>query len=499
MPTGYRLTKLSFTIMFILAGIVFPLPARGQGGNNPVQPGEVPPLDVILLVDESETMWNKTDREGVRVNTVNYFIDLLSTDQSGAGHRLAIIAFGTKPEVIPFTVLNGPAAAPELKAQFAAVHSRIEAHKDVEYTDINKALQAALDLMAQNKRAGTKPALILVSDGQPTNPTVSEQKGKEPVVGYSAQTRNLLNGLSNYPYEAAICSSPNGAPLYVVGMGIDKLAQASSPEYIELYREFWQDSSGTAQGYYQEAKKLQDMQGISTYIFSELLCIPATPAEGIRPDQILDYQVYENYYQIFFTISGKENPELSAKIFRPQSNGAVSETPLKPDDAGISWQAGPDYEVWGIRFSQPWTGTWRVQLEGDGRAEFSYVFFPKVTIKLDEPGSGFLPVDKPFTLQARVVDENGQMVNIPLKNFRVEVEGQGFREQLDMVKDGDIYISQHEPLEQTGEYSLTFSAQLPDGTPIYEHKFVTLVSAPWVEITDPLRQASFLPADPIPL
>jgi len=31
-----------------------------------------------MVIDESETMWNTTDTEGVRVNTVNFFIDMLS-------------------------------------------------------------------------------------------------------------------------------------------------------------------------------------------------------------------------------------------------------------------------------------------------------------------------------------------------------------------------------------------------------------------------------------
>jgi hypothetical protein len=477
---------------------LFPLPAYGQEENGE-QHRKVPSLDVIMLVDESETMWNHTDTEGVRVNTVNFFIDMLSSEQSGSLHRLGIVAFGTEPYVIPYTLLDSQAAAEGLKEQYLAVHKSIESHKDEEYTDINKALRAALTMMEQEGDPNQKSAIILVSDGQPTNPQVSEKKGQDAVVAYLNETRNLLEKLGDYPYVENICPSTKGAPLYMVGMGVDKLEESSSPDFIALYREFWQAVSARANGYYKEAKKVQEMQGIGTYIFSELLCTPATPSLAVHSPQIIEYQVYKSYYQIFFTISAKENPELEAKVYRPREDGTAGEVALSKDEEGVSWQSnGIDYEVWGARYTEPWAGTWQVVLEGEGRAEFSYVFFPNMTVNLDEPSSGFLPADKPFTIRASIIDENGQPVEVPVKDFQVEIEGEeGFRRQLPLEKDGDTFVAQLEALEQTGEYSLTLHALLPDGTPLYEHKWVTLISAPWVEMTEPTQGSSYMPADPI--
>ncbi|NIO68428.1 MAG: VWA domain-containing protein, partial [Anaerolineae bacterium] len=187
----------------LLMSALFPLPACAQGGSNTGNNGqhrEVPNLDVIMVIDESETMWNHTDTEGVRVNTVNFFIDMLSSERSGSVHRLGIVAFGTEPTVIPYTLLGSQAAAEELKEQYAAVHKSIEPHKDEEYTDINKALRAALAMIERERNPTRKPAIILVSDGQPTNPQVSEKKGRDTVVAYLDETRSLLEQLGDYQY-----------------------------------------------------------------------------------------------------------------------------------------------------------------------------------------------------------------------------------------------------------------------------------------------------------
>jgi hypothetical protein len=494
-----RPQKASLVAILILMAFIFPLRAHGQEKSDTRQNREVPGLDVIMLVDESETMWNKTDTEGVRVNTVNYFIDVLSSEQSGAAHRLGIVAFETEPKLIPYTLLDGQTAAESLKQQYATLHQNIGFHKDQGYTDINKALQVALDLLAQDRDPSRKSAVILISDGQPTNRQTSEKKGEETVTSYLQETRSLLEQLQGYPYVADLCASPKGAPLYMIGMGVDKLAESSSPEFIDLYREFWQEGTSRVGGYYKEAEKIQEMQGISTYIFSELLCTPATPSLAVRPSEVLEYQVFDNYFQIFFTISAKENPELEARIYRPREDGTGGGEFLSRDEEGVSWQSGVDYEVWGVKYTEPWAGTWQVALEGEGRAEFSYVFFPNVTLNLVEPASNFLPVDKPFTIRAKIMDENGQAIDVPVKDFQVEVEGENFKEQFGLEKEGNTFVAQLDPLAEQGEYSLTFHTLLPDGTPIYEHKWVTLISAPWVEVTEPGPGASFTPTEPIPL
>ena len=492
--------KALLVIALSLASAPFPLPANGQGANDE-QHRQVPNLDIIMVVDESETMWNKTDIQGVRVNTVNFLIDMLSLERSGSVHRLGIVAFGTEPHIIPYTLLEGQAAAEALKAEYAAVHQEIESHKNEQYTDVNQALGAALEMIEQQGNPARKAAIILLSDGQPTTPQVSEKAGRDAVVAYLNETRRLLQPLGDYTYADSTCPSAQGVPLYMVGIGVDRLAESSSPDFIALYREFWQETSANRGSYYKEASRLQEMQSISTYIFSELLCTPATPPLVVHSPQVLEYQVHSSYFQIFFNVSGKDSPQVEAKVYRPQEDGTAGGTALSKDEDGVSWQSNDiDYEVWGVKYTEPWTGTWQVVLEGEGRAEFSYVFFPDMTINLYEPDGGFLPVDRPLNIRASIVDEHGEPIAVPVKDFQVAIEGgDGFREQQSLEKEGDTFVTQLEAPGQTGEYSLILNALLPDGTPLYEHKWVTLISAPWVEMTEPTWGSSYRSAEPIPL
>ena len=177
MRTRFCPRKVIFVISLLLVSLLSPLPAQGQD-NNPTR-RETPALNLIIMVDESGSMWNTTDTAGVRANTVDLLIDLLSSVESDPPPQVAIIAFGSTPRVIPYTLLDSPAAAEALKEQFAALHQEIRAVKDHENTDINLALQSALALLKQANDPARKPALILLSDGQPATREVGEKREKK--------------------------------------------------------------------------------------------------------------------------------------------------------------------------------------------------------------------------------------------------------------------------------------------------------------------------------
>ena len=135
---------LSVICLSILPIYGYGLPAYGQPDGTPARQAPMPSLDVLILVDESETMWNYTDIAGKRVQAVNLFIDQLSAStQPGVRHRVGIIAFGTEPRVIPWTFLDSQDDAERIKREYQIVHDAIG---NSEYTDINKALAKALEI-----------------------------------------------------------------------------------------------------------------------------------------------------------------------------------------------------------------------------------------------------------------------------------------------------------------------------------------------------------------
>ena len=212
------------------------LPVYGQPDDAPITQTPVPSLDVLILVDESETMWNHTDTASKRVQAVNLFIDQLSAStQPGVRHRVGIIAFGTEPRVIPWTFLDSKDDAERIKREYRAVHDAIG---NSDYTDINKALAKALELMETEHDPDRKPALILISDGQPTRPSppVNEAQGWDVVYAYLLETQRLVDEFKAVSYSGGLCPADGGTPLYTLTMGTDVLLQRgrSTPKFVEL-------------------------------------------------------------------------------------------------------------------------------------------------------------------------------------------------------------------------------------------------------------------------
>ena len=81
--------------------------ARAQGA------GETP-LDVLLLIDHSDSMWEKggvgSDPHLLRLEAAGLFVSYLGLDVCRADHRLGIIYFGTESRLVaPLTPLTDTA------------------------------------------------------------------------------------------------------------------------------------------------------------------------------------------------------------------------------------------------------------------------------------------------------------------------------------------------------------------------------------------------------
>ncbi|MDH4136963.1 MAG: VWA domain-containing protein, partial [Anaerolineae bacterium] len=477
------------------------LPVYGQSDDTPARQPLVPSLDVLILVDESETMWNHTDAAGKRVQAVNLFIDQLSASaQSGARHRVGVIAFGTEPRVIPWTFLDSEDDAERIKQGYQTVHNAIGSS---EYTDINKALAKALEIMKAEHDPDRKPALVLISDGQPTRPSppVNEGRGWDVVYAYLLETQRLVDEFKAVSYSGDFCLADGNTPLYTLAVGTDVLLQTdrSTPEFVELYKRFWQTSANSTKGYYETVTPLDEIGSAVTEVFARLLCgVVHSKRPAIEDLREFEYTVEEEYFQIFFTISGKDNPAIEARVFRPGQ-----EEPIQSGDQGVAWREDVDYEVWSVKRSEPWTGNWRVALEGKGNAYFSYVLFSSFSIEVQQPSHGSaLPTGKPIEIRARVIQkvEPEQPAAVAVRDFKVSVtKPDSTEEQLSLEERDGVYAGRFDGTGQEGEYGLTFNATLQDGTKVYEFAKVEILPSPWLECLQPLEGSVYESDEPIPL
>jgi hypothetical protein len=489
---------LSVICLSILPIYEYRLPVYGQSDDIPRQQVPVPSLDVLILVDESETMWNYTDTAGKRVQAVNLFIDQLSAStQPEVRHRVGIIAFGTEPRVIPWTFLDSKDDAERIKREYQIVHDAIG---NSEYTDINKALAKALEIMKAEHDPGRKPSLILISDGQPTRPSppVNEEQGWDVVYAYLLETQRLMDEFKAISYSGDLCPADSGTPLYTLAVGTDVLLRSeSTPEFVELYKRFWQASADSTKGYYETVTPVDEIGSAVTEVFARLLC-GVVHSKGLEIEEVreFEYTVEERYFQIFFTISGKDNPAIKTKVFRPDQ-----EEPIQPRGEGVEWREDVDYEVWSVKRSEPWAGTWRVVLEGKGNAYFSYVLFSSFSIEVQQPSHGAaLPTGKPIKIRTQVIQKGEKPAAVAVRDFKVSItRPDGTEEQLSLEERDKVYVGRFDNTDQEGEYGLTFNATLRDGTKVYEFAKVEIFPSPWLECLKPVEGSAYQSDEPIPL
>jgi len=486
-------------IAALVAGCLFViLPVYGQPGDIPTRQEEVPvpSLDVLVLVDESETMWNYTDPEDKRVRAVNLFIDELSTlAHRGDKHRVGIIAFGTEPKVIPWTFLDSKEDADGIKQKYRAVHDAIG---NSEYTDIDKALKKALEIMEEHD-SSRKPALILISDGQPTRPfpPVNEEQGWDVVNDYLRETQQTIDEFKAVSYTGSLCPAEMGTPLFVLAVGTDVLTETSEStlEFVNLYKNFWKIRADSTGGYYETVASLDEVGSAVTEVFGRLAC-GVVYKEKVEDVRELQFIVAEEYFQTFFIISGKDNPAI--KVFRPGRNKSI-----QPEDEDVEWRKDVGYEVWSVERSEPWAGTWQVVPEGEGRACFSYILFSPFSIEVQQPSHrATLPVGKPIEIRAQVVQKIKQsQVAVTARIFKVSVtkpDGPP-EEQISLEERDGVYVGRFDDTDRMGEYKLTFNATLQDGTKVYEITKVELVLEPWLECVAPAQGSTYESNVPIPL
>src|SRR5690606_25330668 len=122
------------------------------------------PLAVYLLIDNSNSMWEKggigSDPQLLRIDAARLFISYLGVDESRLTHQCAVIFCGSEAQTVaPLTPLNS-------QAQREQMLGTIGNPQRMGWSDHAAALDLALAGVSTFE-PGVQPAVVLLTDGRP--------------------------------------------------------------------------------------------------------------------------------------------------------------------------------------------------------------------------------------------------------------------------------------------------------------------------------------------
>jgi hypothetical protein len=348
-----RLRRAKRACLLVLLGlvvlcVVLCAVAAFLAGRAHAQGTEPLPLDALLLIDHSNSMWDKggvgSDPDLLRVRAAHLFIAYLGVDTAQPGNRLGVIHFGGESVlVVPLTPLDSDARRQAIRAAIATPHR-------MDWTDPLKALQLAYQtLFPQGRRdPARQPVVILLTDGKPE---LSPPRSPEERAAYVADLRALVDR-----FREQAC------PIFTVALSNE--ATDGDPEIQTVYRNLWQEvSARTPPAEYREARTADDLLRIYHAVVARLA--------GAEPgDPVIETSVEGHATQAIDVEAGlaqvtlavlRSDPALEMRLLRP--GGA----PARPDDPDVHHTGDPGAtheEIWAITNPRP--GRWTLELQGHG-------------------------------------------------------------------------------------------------------------------------------------
>jgi len=385
------------------------------------------PLDALLLIDHSNSMWDKrgvgSDPGLLRVQAANLFIAYLGVDTARPEHRLGVVHFGGESTLaVPLTPLDSP-------AQRQAIRATIAAPQRLGWTDPLAALQLAYEtLFPQDQRdPARQPAVILLSDGKPElfpAPSPAER------AAYLADLRALVER-----FRAQDC------PIFTVALSNE--ATDADPEIQTVYRNLWQEiAARTPPAEYREARTAADLLPIYHAVVARLSGAEAdTPViETTVEGQALETIAVEPGLAQMTLVILRSDPALEVRLVRPEG------VPARPFDPDVqhSGEAGATHEeIWAIRNPRP--GTWTLELRGYGTVVVwldtvpqAHDGLPAYVIEVAAMPA-YVPVGQPLDVEVSVRETTmGEVVTGPDLQVVAELRRAGFAEASVLARDDGL-------------------------------------------------------------
>lgn len=331
------LSSCSLLIFFLL-----PRQAHAAAGDLPATQS---PLQVLLLIDNSNSMFDKggvgSDPDLLRIAAARLFIAYLGVDEPDLIHQIGVIFFGTTATTtVPLTPLQNDAQRVQLAAAIANPPR-------MGWTDHLAAMQLAQSLYTST---GTRPALVLLTDGKP------EKDSGSPLTDQQA----YIQALRNVGAELAAAN----IPLFLVLLAND--ATDTDPDIAQVWQPLWAElSAATPPGRYFVARSAADLPGIYHDI---VVALTGNETAGVLLDTIVpeaglahSLPVADGLAQMTLVIS-KSDPTQEVTVV------TAAGRPLSPKDATVRHTVQPGVaaaEIWVIE--QPPPGVWTIRVHGEGQ------------------------------------------------------------------------------------------------------------------------------------
>jgi hypothetical protein len=461
-------------------------------------------FNVVILVDESGSMWVDTDKEerdpnkasdpntglpvyltpAARITAVESLLTSMSGELGDATFNVGIVTFGTDVKVaFPMQPLAGnldPAVRGLVKA-----HTEYEPEPTVQYTNSRDAIRSAQDMLFDangNSRSPGTNIVLMISDGVPESRETLEAQGERQV-----QLREALRN----EVRDNVASLTNAQ-----GQFISIIVNTSGSSYARANYDFWssiatqvasnpQSSTGGSCGFW----KVEDTSLLFRYTRGVLECIlrraTAIPPEIPLPPGVKSLQAVEDYTREFVLTIRKNDPNTKIDLRRPNGNTINKQT---NNDSGDEVTYSGFYHTESYRIKHPagskssWAGCWTVEIAPDstGRADanVSFVVIARgdYSLAFEKPLTQVWPVGKPMPVSVGVYSEPNQSVdpnsiqlnqtmglNVETPNGEVHSEN--------LVGVGTNYEGRYTRNELEGSYVLTStisSAQLHKPSPAVE-------------------------------
>lgn len=486
------MSKLTRIFLFVLVVL-------GVARQTEAQQAEtIPNLEIIVLLDESGSMWRETDPDDRRGDAVELFVNALGADQSSADVRLAIATFGTEATLFGdgFTAIKEPAARTVLLDQFNS-----ERRNTNGWTNVLAAFEVARELL-DGHRAGYKPIIVLITDGQPETPEANSENPDAlaqfigEVQGYGAVR------FGDVGYSGETCpTSATGTPIYTVA--IRNADEAAG--YTQDERELWQTISAATGGGYEEilpANELEFQQRLQTVFFDLLrdwTCVNVGATQFFEGGNgAAQVSVTPIQSQIFFQIA-RSDEAIEVEIRDAVGNVILGDDPNVTVVSSAD-QRNTTYSI--IRDDVGWGGAWTVNFSnagGDGFAALTpYNITDAIRFNLTQPAASILPLGAELPVRATILDDMGnpypaaQIANPQLAVF--DTNGNEISSSPVTISQSGELVGMIAPLSELGAYDVVVSAdvQFADSSLSLETtKNIDIARLPYLSSASPATDESF--------